>query len=347
MVKKLCLVCDVWTLLDLTHYGTESSQRFQPTYARVPFSSLSPSIPHTLHLLPTSLVAPCYWFLFELKLLCGIDSTTYFKHSSWSHSHSHQVAVMLKKLVVDDPSFVTPCIILLEATIRKLVHCGLKRDRCGQQQYSGGLWYLKHAWGAQSVPRKYPQHQQQRWHLLTQSRTVPSSFETHQTRQCFSSINLLLFSSVSLCEASVSCSYQTGVVLGVVFCCYSPLASMFRDALLHIMVLKSSYLSYCWLSVFLNQSEHYLWLLTSTFSPRDLLFTGYFLLFRLLFVNPRDCCAEKSQYNHATFKAMHFFIPILMLSYNFSRSSWPWLNEISLLADRRFVFTRWHSDGED
>ena len=56
----------------------------------------------------------------------------------------------------------------------------------------------------------------------------------------------------------------------------------FRDALLHSVVVTSDYLSYCCLSIILNQSGHSP--LTSgtnkAFSPSKVPLTGYFLFFR-------------------------------------------------------------------
>ncbi len=55
----------------------------------------------------------------------------------------------------------------------------------------------------------------------------------------------------------------------------------FRDGILHILVVTSGYLSYCWLFIISNQSAHYP--LTSdinkAFSSTQLPLTGYFLFF--------------------------------------------------------------------
>ncbi len=67
---------------------------------------------------------------------------------------------------------------------------------------------------------------------------------------------------------------------------------VFRDGLLHTLVVTSGYLSYCCLSIISNQPGHSP--LTSgidkVFSPRELPLTGYFLFFGPFSVNPRDDC---------------------------------------------------------
>ncbi len=72
---------------------------------------------------------------------------------------------------------------------------------------------------------------------------------------------------------------------------------VFRDGILHTLVVTSGYLSYCCLSIISNQSAHSP--LTSdinkAFSSRQLLLTGYFLFFWSFSGNPRDGCAWKSQ----------------------------------------------------
>ncbi len=72
---------------------------------------------------------------------------------------------------------------------------------------------------------------------------------------------------------------------------------VFRDGILHTLVVTSGYLSYCCLSIIYNQSVHSP--LTSdinkTFSSTQLPLTGYFLFFGAFSVNPRDGCVWKSQ----------------------------------------------------
>ncbi len=66
---------------------------------------------------------------------------------------------------------------------------------------------------------------------------------------------------------------------------------VFRDGILHTLVVTSGYLSYC-LSIISNQSVHSP--LTSdinkVFTSTQLPLTGYFLFFGLFSVNPRDVC---------------------------------------------------------
>ncbi len=68
---------------------------------------------------------------------------------------------------------------------------------------------------------------------------------------------------------------------------------VFRDGILHTLVVMSGYLSYCCLSIISNQSAHSP--LTSdinkAFSSTQLPFTGYFLFFVPFSVNSRDGCA--------------------------------------------------------
>ncbi len=68
---------------------------------------------------------------------------------------------------------------------------------------------------------------------------------------------------------------------------------VFRDRILHRLVVTSGYLSYCCLSIISNQSAHSP--LTSdinkAFSSTQLPLTGYFLFVGPFSVNPGDCCA--------------------------------------------------------
>ncbi len=72
---------------------------------------------------------------------------------------------------------------------------------------------------------------------------------------------------------------------------------VFRDGILHTLVVTSGDLSYCCLSIISNQSAHSP--LTSdinkAFSSTQLPLTGYLLFFRAFSVNPRDGRALKSQ----------------------------------------------------
>ncbi len=67
---------------------------------------------------------------------------------------------------------------------------------------------------------------------------------------------------------------------------------VFRDGILHTLVVTSGYLSYCCLSIISNQSVYSP--LTSDISkacsPTQLPLTGYFLFFGPFSVNPRDGC---------------------------------------------------------
>ncbi len=68
---------------------------------------------------------------------------------------------------------------------------------------------------------------------------------------------------------------------------------VFRDGILHTLVVASGSLSYCCLSINSNQSTHSP--LTSdfnkAFSSTQLPLTGYFIFFGPFSVNPKDGCA--------------------------------------------------------
>ncbi len=72
---------------------------------------------------------------------------------------------------------------------------------------------------------------------------------------------------------------------------------VFRDGILHTLVVMSVYLSYCCLSIISNQSAHSPLSsdINKAFSSTQLLLTGYFQFFGPFSVNPRDGCAWKSQ----------------------------------------------------
>ncbi len=68
---------------------------------------------------------------------------------------------------------------------------------------------------------------------------------------------------------------------------------VFRDGILHTLVVTSGYLSYCCLSIFSNQSAHSPLTadIKKAFSSTQLALTGYILFFGPFSVNPRDGCA--------------------------------------------------------
>lgn len=114
---------------------------------------------------------------------------------------------------------------------------------------------------------------------------------------------------------------MTGVESGVAFYCCSPPASKFDD-LLHTLVVTSVCLRYSCLSISTEQFLAILhWLLTfginMAFSPRGLLLTGSFQVFRSFSVSPVDGCAHKqSEWSDGT----------NMLDLNSTRVFWPCLN---------------------
>ncbi len=64
---------------------------------------------------------------------------------------------------------------------------------------------------------------------------------------------------------------------------------VFRDGVLHTLVVTSGDLSYCCLSIIFSSD------INKALSSTQLPLTGYFLFFRPFSVNPRDGCAWKSQ----------------------------------------------------
>ncbi len=132
---------------------------------------------------------------------------------------------MFKKLVWDNLSFVTWCIILLEVAIRRRAHCSHKKDGYCQQQYSGRLWHLNNAQLVLKGPKcakkisptplhhHQPEPLRQGWmdpcfHVLYAKfwpyhLNVATEIETHQTRQRFSNLLLSNFGEPVQIVASV------------------------------------------------------------------------------------------------------------------------------------------------
>ncbi len=109
---------------------------------------------------------------------------------------------------------------------------------------------------------------------------------------------------VSLCELYPPCAvliwqerHPVWSSAAVVHLLQGLTCCVFRDGILHNLVVMSGYLSYCCLSIISNQSVHSP--LTSdinkAFWSSQLPLTGYFLFFRPFSVNPRDSCVWKSQ----------------------------------------------------
>ena len=72
---------------------------------------------------------------------------------------------------------------------------------------------------------------------------------------------------------------------------------VFSDAFLYTTVVICGYLTYCYLSVSLNQSGHSPMTthINKLFLPTELLLTGCFCFSHHFSVNSRDCCMLKSQ----------------------------------------------------
>ncbi len=132
---------------------------------------------------------------------------------------------------------------------------------------------------------------------------------------------------------------------------------VFRDGILHTLVVTSGYLSYCCLSIISNQSAHSP--LTSdinkAFSSTQLPLTGYFLFFRSFSVNLEMVVCENpsrsaSVWNTQTSRLAPTtiprskslkspFFPVLTLGLNFSKSSSPHLD-----AWMHWVAVMWLAD---
>lgn len=104
------------------------------------------------------------------------------------------------------------------------------------------------------MPPKYPLHN---WN--TARSMLSCSFDHSSDQVTFFQSSLVQF-FVSSCEflVSVSCSQLTGVAPSVIFHCCSPstLSCVFREALLHTLVVRSYHLNYCCLSIDLKQAGH-------------------------------------------------------------------------------------------
>ncbi len=126
---------------------------------------------------------------------------------------------------------------------------------------------------------------------------VAAEIETHQTRQRFSIFYCPIL--VSLCELyppcavliwqerhSVCSSAVEAHLLQGSTCC------VFRDGILHTLVVTSGNLSYICLSIISNLSSHSPLIsdINKAFSSTQLPLTGYFLFFWLFSVNPIDGC---------------------------------------------------------
>ncbi len=153
---------------------------------------------------------------------------------------------------------------------------------------------------------------------------VAAEIKTRQTRQRFPIFYFPIL--VSLCELYPPCpvpswqeQHPVWSSTAVAHLLQGSTCCVFRDGILHILIVTSGYLSYCCLSIFSIQSVHsplssYI---NKAFSSTQLLLTGYFLFFGPFSVNPRDGCVWKSQKisslwntqtgpsdtnNHSTFK---------------------------------------------
>ncbi len=158
---------------------------------------------------------------------CSTEIWTLWRPFEFSELH-----VMFKKPVWDDLSFVTWCVVLLEASITRWEYSGHKGIDVVSRNT---LWRLNDAqlWRTQSVARKYLHTitPHPAWTVDTrQNGSMLSCFypkfwpnhpndaaeiETHQSRQPFSNLLLCSFGEPVWIVAWFSCSQLTGVALGV------------------------------------------------------------------------------------------------------------------------------------
>ncbi len=155
---------------------------------------------------------------------------------------------MFKKPVRDDWSFVTWCIILLEVSLRRWVHCSHKgMDMVSNNTQVGCGVFIRCSIGTKGpkVCQENIPHTNttslNRWdkagwihafmfftpNSVSTIWMSQAEVETHQTRQRISNLLLSNFSEPLWIVSSVCYSYLTGAAPGVVFCCWSPSASGF------------------------------------------------------------------------------------------------------------------------
>ena len=123
-----------------------------------------------------------------------------------------------------------------------------------------------------------------------------AKIQIHQTRIHFSIFQLSSFNEPVPTSASDICSWLTGLEPDVVVCCCSSSTSRFNvcsflDGFLLTTLVKSSYLSYCSLSVSSNKFFHspLTSLISPVFSSTKLPLTGCLFFFSSSYVNSRDC----------------------------------------------------------
>ncbi len=142
-------------------------------------------------------------------------------------------------------------------------------------------------------------------YTLRQILTLPS--ECHSRNQDSSDQATFFQSSIVQCLwVCVNCSLRflfladwsgtrCGLLLLWPICFRVRCVVLFRDGILHTLVVASGYLSYCCHPIISNLSDHSPLTSTRHFQSTQLPLTGYFLFFGPFSVNPRDGCLWKSQ----------------------------------------------------
>ncbi len=124
---------------------------------------------------------------------------------------------------------------------------------------------------------------------------VAAEIETHQTRQRFFQSSIVQFwwtcvnCSLRVLFLADRSSTRCGLLLQGSMCC------VFRDGILHTLIITSGYLSFCCLSIISNQSAHSPLTSTRHFRPHICHSLDIFFFPRAFSVNPRDGCAWRSQ----------------------------------------------------